>query len=166
MKDLVVFYSWTGNTRVVASELAAKTGADLKEIEEVKPRKKIIGFITGAFQAVTGRKSKIKPLDFNPDEYDRLFIGSPVWASHNAPAINSFLSVAGLKGKKVYLFFTLADDKPPVTAIASLTKKIAEQGGEVIDTLAVRTEMNKTLTPEKVSPKVTEWLNGKVNVGK
>lgn len=161
MKNLVVFYSWTGNTRVVASEIASEIEADLREIKEIKPRKGIIGFITGGFAAITGRKSKIKALDFNPGDYDRLFIGSPIWASNNVPAINTFLADTRLMGKKVYLFFTLADDKPPVKAIESMSKKIAEKGGNVEDTLVVRTKMNKVINPEDVRPKVVEWLNHK-----
>jgi flavodoxin len=60
MKNLIVYYSWTGNTEVAAKELHRLIGGDLDRIVEVKPRKGKIGFITGAFEALFGLKSKIK----------------------------------------------------------------------------------------------------------
>ena len=36
-KTLIAFYSWGGTTRGIAREIARKTGADMFEIELVKP---------------------------------------------------------------------------------------------------------------------------------
>ena len=37
MKDAVVYYSWSGNTRFAAETIAKKAGADLFEIKAEKP---------------------------------------------------------------------------------------------------------------------------------
>ena len=36
-KDLIIYYSWSGNTRGVAKEIARQTGFDSIELELVKP---------------------------------------------------------------------------------------------------------------------------------
>lgn len=36
-KTLIVFYSWSGNTRFIAQEIQKQTGADIFEVQLVKP---------------------------------------------------------------------------------------------------------------------------------
>ena len=47
---------------------------------------------------------ELHPYDINLDEYDMLVIGSPVWATTYAPAVNTFFTQNEIKGKKVALF--------------------------------------------------------------
>lgn len=55
--------------------------------------------------ALLGLKSSIKPMDFSLGKYDRVFLGTPVWARKTPPAFNKFLSRAVFKGKNVWLFY-------------------------------------------------------------
>ncbi len=159
MKNLIVYYSWTGNTEVVAKELHGLIGGDIDRIEEVKERKKGIGFFTGVFGALKGSKSRIKPMNFSPDEYDNIFIGGPIWASNCAPAINSYLSSADLKGKNVYLFITKADEKVPQNAIASISKKVEKRGGKVIDSISITTVMKSVIAPDAAREPLKKWVD-------
>lgn len=46
-KKLIVYFSWSGNTRYIANMIAEKTGADIIELELVKPiRATIINALT------------------------------------------------------------------------------------------------------------------------
>lgn len=159
MKNLIVYYSWTGNTEVVAKELHQLIGGDLDRIEEVKQRKSGIGFATGAFAAIMGLKSRIKPANFPLVGYDNIFLGAQVWASNCAPAINSYISSADFKGKDVYLFITKADDKVPQKVIDSISKGIEKRGGKVIDSISITTVMNSVITPEAVRDSLIKWVD-------
>lgn len=139
MKSLVVFYSLTGRTRLVAQTIARETQADLAEIEEVKPRKMGPGtYLSGGMDARKGKASEIKPVTVNIDQYRRVFIGSPIWASRCAPAINSFVDTANLKDKELVLFFTMGGSGHEPAA-KFLTERIEKHSGKVAGSFAVGT---------------------------
>ena len=60
LKSLVVYYSWTGNTEIVAKELANQLKADIRSLKEEKERKEAAGFMRAGFEAMTGAKSKLR----------------------------------------------------------------------------------------------------------
>lgn len=106
MNTLVVFYSLQGNTRLIAENIAEATGADLMEIKPVKEisAKGWTKYLIGGKQAMKKERPEILPLDKNPQEYDYIFIGTPVWAWTYTPPILSFFDEANLKGKKIAIF--------------------------------------------------------------
>lgn len=93
MKTAIVYYSMSGNTRQTAERIADAVGADLIRVEPVKeyPSAGMRKFIWGGKSAVMGEKPKLKPYSFGA-EYDRIIIGTPVWASCFAPPIRSFIN--------------------------------------------------------------------------
>ncbi len=106
MKPLVVYFSLTGNTRFIAENIAAETGADVLEIRTIIPYKPGSTFaaIKRIIQVFTHFTPRLRSFDRNPNSYDLLFIGSPVWAGTYAPAISSFFNKIDLKDKKIALF--------------------------------------------------------------
>lgn len=157
MKNLIAYYSWTGNTEAVAKELQKKIGGDLQRIGEIKQRMPGIGFAGAAVSALLGLKSQLKPMDFSLKSYDRIIIGGPMWAGKSTPAINAFISKADFTNKNVYLFVTLADDKAPLKVIDSMKKRIENRGGKVIDSFFVQTQMGQIVSPEKVKELLPSW---------
>jgi len=158
MRNLIVYYSWTGNTEVVAGVIHSLVSGDLKKIEEVKMRKGGLGFAGAAFSALFGFKSKLKPTDINMDDYDTIYLGTPVWASRSTPAINSFIDMYNFRDKKVYLFLTLADGRIPQKCIDSMTSRIEKRGGKVVSSIYIRTTMGSVISPESVKKTVSDWL--------
>lgn len=159
--SLIVYYSWTGNTAVVAQEIQRLTEFDMQRIEEEKNR--TLGKIAGAAMgAVFGFKSSIKPMDFKLEDYENIFLGAQVWAKKTTPAINSYLKKASFKNKKVWLFISKADEKIPQQVIDSITKRIEKKGGTVVDSLSITTKWDpKTNIPiarEEVQEIVSDWL--------
>jgi flavodoxin len=130
MKTLVVFYSLTGKTRLVAQAVAKEMKADLVEIEETKPRKMGIFLIGATIAARRGKASEIKPVSTNVSKYDRIFIGSPIWGARCAPAVNSFVANTNLKDKKLVLFFSL-DGSGYKGATKALTNSLEKHDGKV-----------------------------------
>lgn len=106
MKPLVVYFSLTGNTRFIAENIAAETGADVLEIKTIVPYKpgSHLMALKAFIQALTRFTPRLRYFERNPNSYDILFIGSPVWAGTYAPAISSFFRKIDLKDKKVAVF--------------------------------------------------------------
>jgi len=103
---LVVYYSFEGNTRLIAQAIAAATGA---ETLELTPRKEIathgfMKFFWGGRQAVMKIQPELEPFEVDPKIYDLLFIGTPVWAFTYALPLRAFFSKCCLAGKKVAFF--------------------------------------------------------------
>jgi flavodoxin len=136
MKVLVVYYSNKGKTELAAKTIASALNSEIRKIQEIGKRQGITGFIKSGFQAILGYASELKPMDFNVSGYDLIVIGSPVWASSPAPAVNSFVKEAGLKGKKVVLFFTLGGTGSQ-GAIDKLKQKVESMGGKVMKSFAI-----------------------------
>jgi flavodoxin len=106
MKTLIIYYSLTGNTKFIAENMAYGTDADVLELktkETVNPfgfRK----FIWAGKQILMRKLPELLPLAKNPNDYDLIVIGTPVWAWTFSPAIQSFFNMVNFKNKKVALF--------------------------------------------------------------
>lgn len=107
-KVLVLYYSQTGNTKVVAEEFATRLGADIEAIEAVNP-------YDGDFAATIERCQKEREKGLIPEiklvkadiaAYDYIFLGYPVWFGTYAPPVAFWLNEVNLKGKKVVPFCT------------------------------------------------------------
>ena len=95
-KVLVVYYSWSEgkNTELLAKDIQKRIGADILEIDVVKPYpsdyNECVKKAKEEIQA--GTKPKIKPYTTNLGQYDIIFVGTPNWWSTMAPPILTFLT--------------------------------------------------------------------------
>ncbi|MHA2009864.1 MAG: flavodoxin family protein [Promethearchaeota archaeon] len=82
VKVLVVFYSLTGNTKLIAESIKDALDTDILELKPVKELNPEGGskFFWGGYQSTMKLKPKLKDFDLNPLEYDLIIIGTPVWA--------------------------------------------------------------------------------------
>lgn len=105
MKAIIVYYSLEGNTDYTAKLLADELGADLLRLEPVTPyptdNKK---FLMGGKDSTLGIEPPLKEYSFNPDDYDTVILGTPLWAWTMAPPLKTFISTNSLKGKKLAFF--------------------------------------------------------------
>jgi flavodoxin len=137
MKSLVVYYSLTGKTRLVAQAIAETLNATVVEITEKKTRK--LGpfiYLIGGFSAITNRGSKINALDLDLKQYERIFIGSPIWGSRPVPAVNSFIYQTNFEGRDVIPFFSMGGDNSE-KALVNITAKIEKSQGKVAGSFAI-----------------------------
>ncbi len=106
MKTLVIYYSKTGNTKYMAEKIADEAKADIFEIQREKDIKSkgFMLYFRGGFESMTKRVPKLKQSDISIDDYDLIFIGTPVWAWNLNPATRAFLKSAKIKNKKIGLF--------------------------------------------------------------
>ena len=136
MRSLVVYYSLTGKTKLAAGAIAEALNATLLEIEERRPVPMPFVYLSGSFAAFTNRGSKINPIDVDLKQYERIFVGSPVWAYRPAPAINSFIYKTNFEGRSVIPFFTMGGDDSK-KALANMTTKIEKRQGKVAGSFAI-----------------------------
>ena len=109
MKTAIVYYSLGGNTGFAAGELvSAGLDADLIEIrpEKAYPDKGFRKFFWGGKSAVMAETPKLMPYSFDPDRYDRIVIGFPVWAGTMAPPVRTFAleQKEAIRGKRIAAF--------------------------------------------------------------
>jgi menaquinone-dependent protoporphyrinogen IX oxidase len=164
MKSAVVFYSYDGSTRVAASVLAGIKDSAIFELEEARKRGKSRGsFIAAGFSASVGKKSRLKNnYASEMKRYDRIYIGTPVWAGKPTPAINSFIRKADLKGREIMIFTVQAD---PDTAASSskatdiLRSALEKRGANVVKTARLHgAPPGKTSSEDEMRNQIEEKL--------
>ena len=108
MRTAVIFYSMSGNTAAAAKKVAENLHADLIEIrpEKAFPDKGFRKFFWGGKSAVMAETPKLMPYPFDPEQYDLLVIGFPVWAGNVAPPVRTFAveNRESVRNKKIAAF--------------------------------------------------------------
>lgn len=89
MKTLAVFFSFSGNNKLLAKEIQTLSGCDIYEIEELKKRSGISIF----FDILFRRNPGIKRMKIHPDEYDHIILSAPIWAGRIANPLKTFLKL-------------------------------------------------------------------------
>ncbi|MBC5592847.1 NAD(P)H-dependent oxidoreductase [Bacteroides sp. NSJ-21] len=107
-RTLIVYFSWSGNTRTVANIIHELTSSDIMEIESEEPYPDVYNEVVARFQ--NERDNNILPAlrtqVENMDAYDTLIVGTPIWGGLLSPPVKSFLAGYDLSGKKILPFCT------------------------------------------------------------
>ncbi|MEQ8966695.1 MAG: hypothetical protein RID91_12780 [Azospirillaceae bacterium] len=119
MSALVIVHSLTHTTKGLADRLADGLHAPVVDIVEHRTRPRSaagLGIVVGAFEALTGRKAPIEPLSADPETFDPVAIGGPVWAGRPSSPLATALSryAGALRGRRVGLFCTSKGADPGV----------------------------------------------------
>jgi flavodoxin len=93
MNAAVVFFSYEGNTRLVADELAERLDATLVEVSPVPAddRDEAETYTWKHHIVSSPSTPDIRHSEFDPAEFDLIVLGTPVWSGTIAPPIRSFL---------------------------------------------------------------------------
>ena len=110
MKTLIIYYSYSGKTKVFAEKKAHELDAKACQVMEKKARSKFNAYVLGSHAAMRQKQSGIIPLDVDLMDYDKIVIAGPIWAGLPAPAVNSIISLLP-EGKDVELYFTSGSGK-------------------------------------------------------
>ena len=125
-KTLIIYYSWSGNTRGVAKEIARQTGFDSIELELVKPYSSNYNTVLNEAQrdqhnqARPALKTKISVQKWA--EYDTIILGYPNWWASIPMPLATLLESCDFSGKTIMPFCSHGGGRfgQSLTAIAKL----------------------------------------------
>jgi flavodoxin len=107
-KMLIIYYSFSGNTKYIAEKIREKTGGDVFEIETVKTYPSEYSALTeeAKRELQEGDLPALKKGPPDMSSYDLILVGGPVWWYTVATPVMSLLKQADFKGKRVSAFCT------------------------------------------------------------
>lgn len=110
IKKLIVYYSYTGHTKMIAEEIKKKLSCDILELEPQIPYSSDYQTVVEEEQNNSSNDKGRSIVEITKDlnEYDEIIIGSPVWWYTITPVIRTFLKENDLTGKIIKPFATNA----------------------------------------------------------
>ncbi len=137
--SIIIYYSLTGSTQIVAYSLSEFLHADIVEIKDLKERAGFKNMLSSGLDAIREIKTQIEPEKIDLSDYDLIYIGTPVWASKPSPAIITIIDKCDLRGKDVILFATMSSNGGDTT-LKRLSDKVKARGGRVVESFALETK--------------------------
>lgn len=109
---LIVYYSFSGNTKAAAEELQRLTGGDIAAITRTQDYPSDNdAFTEMAEQEILDKSTpKISLSVDSLDEYDVIFVGYPIWWEEAPAMIRTFLTEYDFQDKTVVPFCTSSSD--------------------------------------------------------
>lgn len=154
-KILIAYYSFTGNTKLIADNIAKIKKAKkvrIKPEKDIKD-KKVLNIIKGAFQVVFKQKPDLDMAKIELKDFDVIFIGTPVWAGSLTPAVRTFLSENNFAKKKVVLFSTY--EGAPGKTFKDIEKIL--ENIKIIDSRPFQFPIGND---KKLEIEIKDWLRG------
>lgn len=111
-KILVVYFSHTGNTKLIAERIAEEFSEDDVDVRRIETEETYPRYSDELLARVKKEskdnnfKPKLKNLDVKVRKYDLILVGSPVWWYKALPAVKAFLEKQDFSGKEVRFFIT------------------------------------------------------------
>ncbi|MFX0041918.1 MAG: flavodoxin family protein [Candidatus Hodarchaeota archaeon] len=138
---LVVFYSRTGNTKKIGELISRELNCEYEEIFDTKKRSGFIGFIRAGADATRKKLTIIKEIEKNPENYDLVILGTPIWNRRMSTPIRTYITEYRSKIKNVAFFCTMGGkgnhkafesmmhlfDKQPIATLEINKKEIKER---------------------------------------
>jgi flavodoxin len=103
---LVVSYSRTGTTSQIGRELAGQLEAEFERIEEIENRAGVLGFLFSALESLAKGLPAIRTVK-QPNQYDLVVLGTPVWAGSMASPVRSYLMAHRAQLPRMAFFATM-----------------------------------------------------------
>jgi flavodoxin len=138
MKTIILFYSRSRKTALVAKILAKEVNGDTQEIIDLNDRQGPLNYLKASMDAFRENKTLINPATVDLTNYDLIYLGSPTWAGKPAPAIITLIDHCNFIGKDVILFATMGGSGGQ-KVIERMKEKIEPRGGRMIKSFLVKT---------------------------
>ena len=127
MRNLVIFYSKTGKTSIVANTIKKDLKAHVKEIVDYTSERTVLDYM---FTSLIDSAS-INPQKIDIDYYETIFIGTPVWFGSITPAIKKIIDNTDFKNKNIILFNTMKGIGGDI-ALRRMARLVEKHNGNVI----------------------------------
>ncbi|MBR6414835.1 MAG: flavodoxin [Bacteroidales bacterium] len=165
-KTLVVYYSFTGNSEKIAKEIHSKVEGDILEI---MPAEEGIDYAADGYAAGDALIKKIvdnpnsassypaiKEVKIDASDYGCVVVVAPLWWSHMAAPMQSFLFKYGkdFKGKKIAL--ACSSHSSGISGVSSDLKRLVPEGDYMGEYLWVNNSSRS-----KMKSLVEDWVKKK-----
>lgn len=109
-KKLIVYFSYTGNTRKIANMIKNKLNCDILELKPVEPYSTDYQKVVDEEQNLEGSNHlrEYQDINVNLNDYDTIILGTPVWCYRETPVIRTFLKKNDLSSKTIIPYATNA----------------------------------------------------------
>jgi len=109
-KKLIVYFSYTGNTRKIANMIKNKLNCDILELKPVEPYSTDYQKVVDEEQNLEGSNHlrEYQDINVNLNDYDTIILGTPVWWYRETPVIRTFLKENDLSNKTIIPYATNA----------------------------------------------------------
>ena len=141
MKTAIVYYSYSGNTHRVAQiilEILKNKGEEAVPVR-IRPLKEETKFMLQCKDAFLGKRPDLYKTLLDLKDFDRVILGSPVWAFKPAPAINTYLDkCSSLDGKSAILFVTYGSGVGKDKTLEAIKNRLEKRGARVTGTISLQ----------------------------
>jgi flavodoxin len=120
-KVLIVYYSRTNNSRIVANNLQKELSCDCDEISYVAKKK--VGFLKAIIQVLRKSTASISGDIHKVDDYDKIIFIFPIWGSKLPTPIRSYM--------KKYRF-VIKNYELIATSASSSVDKVSKDSNKVL----------------------------------
>lgn len=148
---LIAYYSYSGNTKAVAEKIQNLTGGDMFEIKPVKAYPANYNDVVALAQQEKAKDVRPELVDNgNVENYDIIFVGTPVWWYTMAGPVKTYLSKNNFDGKVIMPFCTHGGggESATYTDMQKLVPNAKVMGGY--------TSYERTAKDEDIK----KWING------
>ena len=159
-KTLVVYFSCTGTTKLVAEYVTEILGADLYEIVPEEPYTEAdLAYYTNGRADQEQNDPDVRPAISggveNMDEYDTIILGYPIWHGQAPRVISTFLESYDFSGKTIVPFCT--SHSSGIGSSASNLHALCPESAKWVDGRRFESGVSKE--------SVEDWI-GEIGVGK
>jgi flavodoxin len=140
MKSMIIYYSFSSNTRQVSQALVEYLQAKGPvKIVELKPWNESGNFFVQACRAFWKERANIQETSFDLTDFDTVCFGTPVWAFGPAPAMNTCLDrCTGLSGKTAVLFTTYGSGTGNKRCLNYMQELLAKKGATTFKRFSIQ----------------------------
>jgi len=140
-RALVIYYSFSGNTKELAQEIAAalqtRFQTDLVRIEALDESASFFGQARRAFFKTEARIPDTLPFDVSA--YALVAVGTPVWAFGAAPAVRSWLRRSrGFNAARGVAFATYGSGAGSKKCVDEMSCLLRAKGATTVKTLLIQ----------------------------
>jgi flavodoxin len=105
-RTLVVFYSKTGTTEIVARAIRDELGCEIEAIHDLEEREGIAGYLHSGFDAMFHRPAALRAMSSNAQDYELVIVGTPIWDASVSARVRTYLTANRDRIRKVAFFCT------------------------------------------------------------
>ncbi|MBB3398819.1 flavodoxin [Rhizobium sp. BK060] len=155
---LVVYFSRSGNTEIMAQEIAKAARADVVELVSDAYRIGFVGWVN-ALRDARRNEATISPASMDLSPYQTIYVGSPIWLYSPAPPIWEFISRNDFSGKRVVLFNSM-NSKFDQKYIDDFAELVRRKGGSFDGHIyVIRGRMTQQMSTDELLDETRRQIN-------